>query len=74
MDELDCLCSGRYISELKKKVLTRCIEHQQDSIKVTGSHLVPLITLKRAIDDSTGFTLEQLPNHRNAKHLYKKGV
>ena len=31
--QLDCSCNGRYISESKKKVLTRCIEHQQDSIK-----------------------------------------
>ena len=30
---LDCSCNGRYIGESKKKVLTRCIEHQQDSIK-----------------------------------------
>ena len=31
--QLDCSCSGRYIGELKKKVLTRCTEHQQNSIK-----------------------------------------
>ena len=31
--QLDCSCNGRYISELKKKVLIRCIQHQQDSIK-----------------------------------------
>ena len=31
--QLDCSCNGRYIGESKKKVLTRCIEHQQDSIK-----------------------------------------
>ena len=28
-----CSCNGIYIGESKKKVLTRCIEHQQDSIK-----------------------------------------
>ena len=33
MYQLDCSCNGRYIGESKKKVLTRCIEHQQDSIK-----------------------------------------
>ena len=33
MYQLDCSCKGRYIRESKKKVLTRCIEHQQDSIK-----------------------------------------
>ena len=31
--QLDCSCNGRYIGESKKKVLTRCIEHQQDSMK-----------------------------------------
>ena len=29
----DCSCNGRYIGESKKKVLTRCVEYQQDSIK-----------------------------------------
>ena len=33
MYQLDCSCNGRYTGESKKKVLTRCIEHQQDSIK-----------------------------------------
>ena len=33
MYQLDCSCNGRYIGESKKKVLTRCIEHQQDSMK-----------------------------------------
>ena len=31
--QLDCSCNGRYIGKSKKKVLTRCIEHQQDSMK-----------------------------------------
>ena len=31
--QLDCSCSGRYIGESKKKILTRCIEHQHDNIK-----------------------------------------
>ena len=30
---MDCSWNGRYIGESKKEVLTRCIEHQQDSIK-----------------------------------------
>ena len=30
---MDCSYNGRYIGESKKNVLTRCIEHQQDSIK-----------------------------------------
>ena len=30
--QLDCSCNGKYIGESKKRVLTRCIEHQQDSI------------------------------------------
>ena len=30
--QLDFWCTGRCIGESKKKVLTRCIEHQQDSI------------------------------------------
>ena len=25
--QLDCSCSGRYLSESKKKVLTPCVEH-----------------------------------------------
>ena len=33
MYQLDYSCNGRYIGESKKKVLKRCIEHQQDSIK-----------------------------------------
>ena len=31
--QLDCSCNSTYIGELKKKVLTRCVEYQQDSIK-----------------------------------------
>ena len=30
---MDCSCNNRYIGESKEKVLTRCIEHEQDSIK-----------------------------------------
>ena len=33
MYQLDFSCNGRYIGEPKKKVLTRCIEYQQDSMK-----------------------------------------
>ena len=33
MYQSDCSCNGRYIGESKKKVLTRCVEYQQDSIK-----------------------------------------
>ena len=29
VSQLDCSCNGRYIGESKKKVLTRCIEHQK---------------------------------------------
>ena len=31
--QLHCSCNSRHIDESKKKVLTRCIEHQQDNIK-----------------------------------------
>ena len=31
--QLNCSCSGRYIGESKKEILTRCIEHQHDNIK-----------------------------------------
>ena len=30
--QLDCLCNGKYIGKSKKRVLTWCIEHQQDSM------------------------------------------
>ena len=30
--QLDCSCNGKCIGESKKRVLTRCIEHQQDSL------------------------------------------
>ena len=30
--QLDCSCNGKYNSESKKRVLTWCIEHQQDSM------------------------------------------
>ena len=30
---LNCICNAKYIGETKKKVITRTIEHQQDSIK-----------------------------------------
>ena len=30
--QLDCSCGATYIGETKKKVLSRCIEHQQDSM------------------------------------------
>ena len=30
--QLDYSCNGKYISESKKRVLKRCIEHQQDSM------------------------------------------
>ena len=33
--QLDCTCNGLYMSESKKKVITRTIEHQQDSFKGT---------------------------------------
>ena len=29
--QLDCTCNALYIGEAKKKVITRTIEHQQDS-------------------------------------------
>ena len=31
--QLDCTCNALYIDETKKKVITRTIEHQQDSFK-----------------------------------------
>ena len=31
--QLDCSCNGRYTGESMEKVLIRCIEHQQGSIK-----------------------------------------
>ena len=31
--QLDCSCCGRYIGKSKKRVLTRCIDHQQGRIK-----------------------------------------
>ena len=31
--QLDCSCNGTYIGESKKKLLTSCTQHQQDSIK-----------------------------------------
>ena len=30
--QLDCSCNGKYTGESKNRVLTRCIEHQQDSM------------------------------------------
>ena len=30
--QLDCSCNGKYICESKKRVFTRCVEHQQDSM------------------------------------------
>ena len=33
--QLDCTCNGLYIGETKKRVITRTIEHQQDSFKGT---------------------------------------
>ena len=52
----------------RKKILTRCIEHQLDSIKghweSSGASRVPWTILL----DSP------INNHRNAKHLPKKGA
>ena len=31
--QLDCICNALYIGETKKKVITRTIEHQEDSFK-----------------------------------------
>ena len=31
--QLDCSCNGKYIGKSKTKVLTGCIEHQQDGFK-----------------------------------------
>ena len=31
--ELKCTCNSAYVGETKKKILTRTIEHQQDSVK-----------------------------------------
>ena len=30
--QLDCLCNEKYIGESKRRVLTQCIVHQQDSM------------------------------------------
>ena len=30
--QLDCLCNWKYIGESKKRVLTQCIEHEQNSM------------------------------------------
>ena len=30
--QLYCLCNEKYIGKSKKRVLTQCIEHQQDSM------------------------------------------
>ena len=32
-DELKCLCGSIYNDETKKKIISRLIEHQQESIK-----------------------------------------
>ena len=32
VNQLDCSCDGKYIGKSKKRVLTRCIEHHQDSM------------------------------------------
>ena len=33
VEELNCTCNSTYFGENKKKVLTRTLEHQQDSFK-----------------------------------------
>ena len=54
--KLSCSCGAVYIGETKKKVLTRSIEHQQDSMKGNweASGATELASL--AMDSSTGCT------------------
>ena len=43
--ELKCTCNSAYFGETKKKILTRTIEHQQDSFKGNGTNLEQQNTL-----------------------------
>ena len=43
--ELKCTCNSAYFGETKKKILTRTIEHQQDSFKGNETNLEQQNTL-----------------------------
>ena len=43
--ELKCTCNSAYFGETKKKILTRTMEHQQDSFKGNGTSLEQQNTL-----------------------------
>ena len=53
--QLDCPCNGKYIGGSKKRILARCIAHQQDSMSGKWESSVGLQnTQKKFMDNSTG--------------------
>ena len=56
--QLDSSCIGRYIGDSKKKALTRCIEHQQDSTKDNWESSGATKHTKECHGNSAGFTQE----------------
>ena len=50
-----------YIGETKKKIISRSIEHQQESIKVTGNLLEQLNKQKNVTAISNGYTPKLSP-------------
>ena len=56
MYELKCSCGSVYNGETKKKIISRLIEHKQESIKGNGHSLEQLNTKRNATDIWTGYT------------------
>ena len=69
--QLDCSCNGRYISESRKKVLTRCIEHQQDSMKGNWESSGATEHTKESHGQFNWIHLRTIANRQN---MYKKKV
>ena len=67
--QLDCSCNSKYIGESKKRVFTRCIEHQQVAWVENGDHLGLQNIQKNAMDNSTGSIRKQYAFH----HTFTKG-
>ena len=68
--QLDCSCNGRYIGKSKKRVFTRCIEHQQGSISVKGESCGLQNKQKNAMGNSTRCIRKQYEFH----HISTKGI
>ena len=78
--QLHCSCNGKYIGESKRRVLTQCIEHQQDSMSrkwvIWGYRTykrMPWTIRLAASENNTHFTIHvRKENSRSARNKQVK--